>query len=183
MMMLKDLLSQKKASILKKWFHLIFETYPPDSSGFLNKEKNRFKNPVGHTIAQSIESIFDELIRGKEIDKDKVTPFLDNIIRIRAVQDFSPSRAIAFIFLLKGAVKEELEREIRQHRLFEELLRFNSDIDNLALLGFNIYMECRERLYKIRINEWKRASSNLLKKANLISGTPMEASNLEEFHT
>ncbi len=178
-MMLKDLLSQKKTSILKKWFHLIFETYPSDTSSFISKEKGRFKNPVGHTITQSIEPIFDELIKG--FDKEKVTPFLDNIIRIRSVQDFSPSRALAFIFLLKVAVKEELESEVRKHRLFEDFFQFNSDIDDLALLAFNIYMECRERLYKIRVSEWKRGAGRLLKRANLISGTSMVESNPEDF--
>ncbi|MEE9612204.1 MAG: RsbRD N-terminal domain-containing protein, partial [Desulfatiglandales bacterium] len=75
-MMLKDFLSQKRAVILKKWLHLILQTYPPDSSSFLHKEKNRFANPVGNTISQSIEAIFDELLKG--VDSDKVSPFLDN---------------------------------------------------------------------------------------------------------
>lgn len=166
-MMLKDLLSQKRAVILKKWLHLVLETYPPDSSSFLYKEKNRFANPVGHTISQSIEAIFDELLKG--VDSDKVSPFLDNIIRIRSVQDFSPSQALAFIFLLKKVVREELNSEILKHSLFDEMFEFNSAIDKLALFGFNIYMKCKEKLYEIRVNELRRGSGKLLARANMIS--------------
>ncbi|PIQ94614.1 MAG: hypothetical protein COV68_03520, partial [Nitrospirae bacterium CG11_big_fil_rev_8_21_14_0_20_41_14] len=95
---LKDLLLEKKSTILKRWFNMILETYPSTTSNFLKKQKNCFANPVGYNISQGINGIFDELLN--EADTDKVSPFLDNIIRIKAVQDFSPSQAMSFIFLL-----------------------------------------------------------------------------------
>jgi len=50
-MVLEHLLSQKRAAILGRWFQLILETYPADTSRFLKKEKDRFVNPVGYTIS------------------------------------------------------------------------------------------------------------------------------------
>ncbi len=179
-MMLKDLLLQKRAVIIKRWFLLALETYPPDTSKFLIKKKNRFTNPVGYTINQSIEAIYDELLNG--IDANKVSPFLDNMIRIRSVQDFSPSQALAFIFLLKKVIREEMDSEIRKHHLFEEVFQFNSAIDDLALIAFDIYMKCREKLCEIRVNELKRSSSKLLERANLILGNQEQESELKDYN-
>ncbi|MDI6814817.1 MAG: RsbRD N-terminal domain-containing protein, partial [Dehalococcoidales bacterium] len=95
-------------------------TYPSDTSRFLKQEKDRFLNPVGYTISQEIGAVYEELLQG--MDFGKLSASLDNIIRIRSVQDFSPSQAIAFIFLLKKAIRDELGNEIRENQLFEELL-------------------------------------------------------------
>ena len=160
-MVLEHLLPQKRAAILERWFQLILETYPADTSRFLKQEKDRFINPVGYTISQEIEALYDELLQ--EMNSDKLAACLDNIIRIRAVQDFSPSQTIAFIFLLKKAIREELTSEIKENRVFEELLEFEARIDKLVLLAFDIYMKCREKVFEIRLNEAKAERERVLK--------------------
>ena len=165
-MNLKDLLVEKKSSIVKKWFDLIIENYPADASGFLKKQKNRFLNPVGHTISEGIDSLFDELLNG--IDSERSFPFLNDIIKIKAVQDFSPSKAISFIFHLKHVIRKELERNIMEKHIFDELTAFEAQIDKIALLSFDIYMKCRERIYEIKADEVRRMTFRLLQQANLI---------------
>ena len=152
-MALKDLLLQKKASILERWFHLLLETYPVGTSKSLKREKDRFVNPVGHTISRGIRSLYEELLGDMNIDR--LSSSLNDIIRIRSVQDFSPSQAIGFIFLLKKAIREVLESEIRGKPVLEEWMEFQSRIDQLALLAFDVYMECREKICEIRVNEAK----------------------------
>ena len=174
---LKDLLLEKKSTILKRWFNMILETYPSTTSNFLKKQKNCFANPVGYNISQGINGIFDELLN--EADTDKVSPFLDNIIRIKAVQDFSPSQAMSFIFLLKKALRESLGNKIHETHISKELLLFESKIDNLALLSFDIYMKCRERIYEIKANELRNMPFSLLRKANLIYEIQEEKPDLE----
>jgi len=146
---------------LERLFQLVLETYPADTSGFLKQEKDRFTNPVGYTISQEIEALYDGLLQ--EMNSDKLAACLDNIIRIRAVQDFSPSQTIALIFLLKKAIREELASEITENRVFEELLKFESRIDKLVLLAFDIYMKCREKVFEIRVNEAKAERERVLK--------------------
>jgi len=165
-MELKDLLKEKKAAILRKWFDLILETYPADTSSFLKKQKNQFSNPVGHAISEGIEGVFEGLL--EEADSVRVTPFLDNIIRVRAVQDFTPAEAIGFIFSLKRAVMESLQREIREQQMYDELLRLDSRIDDLARVSFDIYMKCREQVYELKANEVKSMTFRLLQSANLV---------------
>src|SRR5450756_2438279 len=101
-MSLTRLLSDKKAMILSNWCDAMLDSYPPDTSNFLRKNDNRFANPVGHTIKDSFEHIVDSLLQGSGPEASRV--FLDNIIRVRAVQDFSPSQAISFIFALKKVI-------------------------------------------------------------------------------
>jgi hypothetical protein len=144
-------LEVKSASILGKWSQLILDTYPADTAKFLQHENDRFINPVGCITSQEIKAIYDELLHGMNLER--LTGSLTEIIKIRSVQDFSPSQAVGAIFLLKQVVREELAGEIAGNPISEELLDFESRIDRLALLAFDIYMKCREKVYEIRVNE------------------------------
>ncbi len=165
-MKLKNLLNEKRSAILKRWFDLILETYPPETALFFKNKKDQFTNPVGYTIFQGVESLFDEILQG--IDSEKVSLFLDNIIRVRAIQDFTPSQAISFLFLLKKVLREDLDRQIRENGIAEELLVIESRIDNFALLSFDIFMKCREKIYELKAMELSNQTYTLLKKAKLI---------------
>lgn len=177
-MNLNALLSKKKAAILQGWFNLIVNTYPADASQFLKVPKNPFTNPVGHTILQGIEDILNGLLQ--ETASEKLSLFLDNIIRIRAVQDFTASQAVIFIFFLKKAIREELETEIRENHLYEELLALESRIDALSLQSFDIFMKCREKIYDLKATELRDRTIRALKRANLISEVNGEESDTKD---
>ncbi|UCF56629.1 MAG: RsbRD N-terminal domain-containing protein [Deltaproteobacteria bacterium] len=177
-MKLEKLLSEQSSTILKRWLQLILETYPSDTQRFLKKQKDQFANPVRDTISKETKNIYRELLQG--IDREKVSPSLDRIIRIRAVQDFSPSQAIFFIFLLKKVVREVLEKEIRENRLADELLIFESKIDDLAFIAFDIYMKCREKMYELRAKEARNQVSKLLQRAGLMAEIPEWEPSLKE---
>jgi hypothetical protein len=150
---LVNLLLQNQKAILERWLHLILETYPAETSALLKKEKDQFMNPVGSTISREIETLLEELLQG--LNSDRLSASLSPILKIRSVQDFSPSQATGFIFLLKKAIQEVLERRIEERQILVEWLKFQSKIDQLALLAFEIYMNCREKIYEIRVHEAK----------------------------
>ena len=152
-MALVNLLLQNQKAILERWLHLILETYPAETSALLKKEKDQFMNPVGSTISREIETLLEELLQG--LNSDRLSASLSPILKIRSVQDFSPSQATGFIFLLKKAIQEVLERRIEERQILVEWLKFQSKIDQLALLAFEIYMNCREKIYEIRVHEAK----------------------------
>ncbi|MBA4392014.1 MAG: hypothetical protein C0407_00510 [Desulfobacca sp.] len=171
-MSLGKLITDRKSAILKKWFELTIETYPEETVRFLKSKKNRFANPVGHILSKEIEPILDGLFNG--VDLNALKPFLENIIRIRAIQDFSPSQAIVFVFLLKQVIREEMEPEIRERQVGRELLELESKIDELGLLSFDVFMRCREKIYDLKANELKNRTVRLLKRANLVVEDPPE---------
>ncbi|NVL90411.1 MAG: RsbRD N-terminal domain-containing protein [Desulfobacterales bacterium] len=177
-MSLNDLLLQKRSHIVKKWCDVILQTYPEESQGFLRKQKDRFANPVGHTIFEGIESIYDELLQ--ETESGKISLFLDNIVRVRAVQDFSPSQAVGFVFGLKKVIRKELKSEILKEGIAEEWAAFESKIDGLALLCFDIYTACRQKMFDIKVDSVRRQTGGLLRKAGLMYELPQNEEGLNE---
>ena len=87
-----------------------------NSATFLKNENDPFANPVGSTILKGIEDLFEGLI--KEGDhRNKFFSFLDRIIHIRAVQEFTPDQALSFIFMLKKVIRDELKKEVLRKRI------------------------------------------------------------------
>jgi hypothetical protein len=153
-MNLAALLSDRRKEILDAWLSSILDTYPADSAAFMRRQPNRFANPVGDTFARETAALFDRLV-GNE-DTVLAAQAIERINKIRAVQDFSASEAVAFVFFLKSAVRKALSRELADGRLTAELLAFESKIDDLALLVFDGYMQCREKLFEIRCDSIRR---------------------------
>jgi hypothetical protein len=165
-MKINHLLLEKKPAIIKKWFDSILKTYPAETANFLKSHNNRFSNPVGHTISRGIEGLFEELLQG--MDSDRVALYLDKIIRIRALQELTPSKALGFIFILKKVIREELAKEIREHDLFKELMILESKVDDIANISFDIFMECREKLYELKAREARNLTIRILKRMNML---------------
>ena len=151
--MLRDLLVNKRSSIINNWIQLIVETYPSKTSSFLKSQKDRFSNPVGYSISSNAEKIFDEIIKGRDIEIVKNS--LNDLIKIRAVQNFSPSQAVGFIFSLKKVIRKEFEQEVIEGNAKSELIDIEEYIDDIALIAFDLYMDAREKLFNIRISEIK----------------------------
>jgi len=166
-MNLKHHLIEKKPVILKAWFNSVAESYQSDTAGFLKKQKAQFTNPVGFTFAEGLEGLYDAVLQG--VILDRVSSFLDSIIRIRAIQEFNPSEAVSFIFQLKKVVRQELGPEVLQQQgISAELAAFESAIDDLALFAFDIFMKCREKIYELKANEARSMTFRLLQQARLI---------------
>jgi len=167
----RNFLSGKKSALLERWFDIVLETYPHDSSGFLKNKKRQFANPVGYTISQGLEDLLDELLQERGMDVEKVSSVLEGIIRIRAVQDVTPSRALTFIFRLKNVLREELRSTTVPS---EEIDALESRIDAMALISFDLFMKCREKIYDLKANELRNMTFRLLQKAKLVCEIPGE---------
>lgn len=169
-MKLEKLLAQKKTAIIKKWFDLVVDTYPADTSRFLKSQKDPFANPVGGTTRRGLESLLDELRQG--FDCEAAAASLDPIIRIRAVQDFTPSEATGFILSLKSIIRDILSPSLQDNELSEEFRAFEYRIDTLCLLAFDIYVKCREKIFQIKATEQQNRVFKAFEKAGLVTGLP-----------
>lgn len=162
-MSINNLLSKKRNNIIGKAFDLIISTYPEQSRIFLKGKNNRFSNPIGYHTNQTIQQIIDNIIADEELESYLLP--LENIIQIRAVQDFTPSQAIGFIFLIKKAIHAEIHKEANSN----ELMELMSKIDSLALIAFDIFMNYREKIYDIKAKELIDRTWWILKKWNIVS--------------
>jgi hypothetical protein len=129
--------------ILERWIAETIRTYPSATVPFLSSQNDPFRNPVGHTLRQSLAILFEQL-QG-DMDADRIASALDAVVRIRAVQDLIASQAVAFVFLLKPILRELASEH-------DQMLLANR-VDQLALMAFDKYMQCREQLVEIRLSE------------------------------
>lgn len=146
------MLLEHKGALVVKWLQQMLQTYPEPSVNFLSHQRDPFRNPVGHTLKEGLSILFDELVQPTTVSA--MQPALDGIIRIRAVQDISASRAVAFIFLLKRIVKAEFPKD--SVRFADDLAALEVRIDEMALLAFDLFMKCREQIFEIKANESRR---------------------------
>jgi hypothetical protein len=91
------------------------------------------------------------------------------MIRVRAIQDFTPSQATAFILSLKTIVQEKTEKHLEKANAVKELRMFEKKVDLLLFLAFDLYVECREQIYRLKANEEKNKVFKAFKRAGLIS--------------
>jgi len=164
---LDGIIAENRSTIIKKWQGAILQTYPKETQKFLKGKSSQFANPVGSIIAKDVEILFDELVKGE--DTEKIFDSLDKIIRIRAVQDFKPSHAVGFVLQLKGIVRETLGEDTSA-----ELHSLEDRIDAAALLAFDVYSQCRQQLYEIRVREVRSEYGRLLEMANLVKEIPKQ---------
>lgn len=158
-MQVEELLGSRRSAIADRWTDLALRVYPQDSTGFIRQEKDRFKNPVGHLTRQSLDELVAGLLTGRPAEE--MTEPLDRIVRIRAVQDLAPSRALEFVFLLERAVREELGEELAKR---EDLSALRAWADRLAMQAFDQFVKCRERIHELRVLEIKRQGTTLLER-------------------
>ncbi len=159
--MIKQILKNNKPAIVEDWIDAIFETYPPETSRFLKQQKDKFSNPVGFTISNCAERIFDEIINDN--NPDVINCSLNDLIKIRAVQQFSPSSAAGFMFLLKKIIIRKLNNILKNTESLNEFFEIETRIDDAALAAFDLYSEAREKVFQIRVNEIKLNSGNYKK--------------------
>lgn len=151
---LRELLADRKAAVVGRWLDRVLATYPADTGRFLRQTKDAFANPVGTTLAKELPVLYDAVVGSG--DASGVGKSLEAVVRLRAVQDFTPSQAVAFVFLLKAAVRDELGEALRAPGRLEEWDALESDIDAVALAAFDAFAANRERMCEIRINAMKK---------------------------
>ncbi|MHC4178291.1 MAG: RsbRD N-terminal domain-containing protein [Planctomycetota bacterium] len=164
MMTFAELLQENKDAIVRRWLDDVLSTYPGDASAAFMRQKDRFANPVGHSLRVATRGIFEALLDGA--DAEKIHEYLHEIIKIRAVQEFAASQAVGFVFLLKEAVRAELGKAAGDSRLSSELAVFEGRVDRMALAAFDVFVQCREQVCQLRINEMKRRVSWIMDKMN-----------------
>lgn len=140
-----------REKIVKRWVDYTLSTY--ESSGFFKKEKDKFANPVGGNTREALDSLFGLLAKGAD-PKEYVAP-LEQILLIRAVQSMPPSVAVGAIHAVKHITREVLAKDKERAHLVAELYDFEFAVDLAVLAAFDLYMQCRERLYQVRMKELK----------------------------
>ena len=150
-MKLDEAFRNYREKIVDRWVEYTLSTYK--SSAFFIKEKDKFANPVGGNTREALDALFGLLARNAD-PKEFVAP-LEQIMRIRAIQEFAASVAVGPIHAVKHITREILSKDKERCHLVQDLYDFEFAVDLAVLAAFDLYMQCRERLYQVRIQEIK----------------------------
>ena len=164
------LLQENKGAIVQRWLEAALATYPGHAAAVFRQQKDPFANPIGHRLRAGTEGIFEALLDG--FDADEVRSHLLGIVKVGAVQKFSASQTVGFIFHLKEAVRAELGTAVSDPKVSSELAELEKRIDQIALIAFDIFVQCREQICDLRVNEVKRRVEWIVDKMNQRSLDP-----------
>ncbi|MCX7966337.1 MAG: hypothetical protein N2596_06910 [Syntrophorhabdaceae bacterium] len=140
------MLLNSKKEIIERWFEMIISFYPEDAKTFMLYEKDRFLNPIGTTILDAINIIYDFLFEGK--DKNLATYALESIIKIMALEAVKMSHVTSIGLYLKNILQERYATEDQ-----EVLNTVYERIDELSVTAVHMYMRCKEEINRIRLKE------------------------------
>ena len=158
-MTLTDLLAEKKTIIVERWLNRVLEDYPSDTQSFFRENKSPYSNPIGVTLRKGMEEIIAQIQRPLSVEEARAT--LEPVMKIRAVGNLPSSGGDDFILPLGEIVSEIVKEEKRKDLLGREFLDLNSNISRLALLGRNLYSECREKVNQLRIKEREKRAGEV----------------------
>ncbi len=141
--------SETRRLIAERWLERLLRTYPENSSRILHVEKDPFRNPIGHAFKEGLSILVEEVFGG--MNAARIAAAMDSIVRIRAVQDFTARQTVSFVFLLREIAREQVPDD-------EEILKtLDQRVDELALIAFDLFTSCREKLCEIKAGELKRS--------------------------
>ena len=121
-------------------------TYPDQTRRLLREGRDSFRNPVGHTLEVSLRGLTEELFGG--FDRDRVTAWLDAVVHLRAVQDFSSADAVGFVALARHAA-DRVSGPDSPGLGPEALLVLGARIDDMVVIAADLLNRCRDEIHAI----------------------------------
>ena len=140
------MLAERKAAISALWLDAVLADYGGQAASKLRKERDPFANPVGHALAVGLPLLLEFVVEGGEIP---VGP-LEEIVRIRSVQEPTPSLALRFLTLVRDAIDEPVPG-------------FEPRLEALLLRAFDLLTGFREQVLRLRQEELKRSVASVLR--------------------
>ncbi len=139
--------------IAKAWLIQVIQSFSLHGQPFLEQTKDPFRNPMGHAIQENLPIVLQEILGG--MDHPRLAAALEAIVRIRAVQEVPPSQAVSFLFQLAPILRERWKALPTEQ---EEVLQHTQQA---ALIAFDLYMACREKIFALQADEARRRTAQL----------------------
>jgi hypothetical protein len=139
-----DIIQANRTLILDQWLDRALALFPAIM---------RHNTPIASLFSEAM----DRILRGLEEQDNDLLDALDDVTRILAVQDFSPSRGMSMFIELKVILREIMKKSILSDSLMKEVQEACSlRVDALVLDAFDSYMRHRETIYKLKVEESSR---------------------------
>jgi hypothetical protein len=178
-MALTTVSAEMRGRFLEEWLACTVGTYPEQTRRLLREDRDSFRNPVGHTLDVSLRGLTEELFGG--FDRARVTGWLDAVVHLRAVQDFSSADAVGFVALARHAADRVSEKG--SPGLGPGALDvLGARIDGMVVIAADLLNRCREEMHAIgaraarrRVFVLERAHARAEARAAARGGAPQSA--------
>ena len=158
--MIDRVIAEHRDEILKRWIDHTMEGYPEETAKFLRSKTDPFANPVGAGLREGLEILLDGVLRG--VEPEELSSAMDRVIRVRAVQELSPSTAVGFIFDLRGLLRDFFSGTNAGTKESFDII--DQRIEHLGMYAFDVYMSCREQMWAIRAQEIRNQSVGIMER-------------------
>ncbi|HTS01525.1 MAG TPA: RsbRD N-terminal domain-containing protein [Thermoanaerobaculia bacterium] len=165
-MTVRAVLRERRGAVLERWIELIRAEDASAGASLPARGSDPFHDPVGEALRRGTASILESLVGegGPAVAREGI----DRIVRVRSVQAPTAPRALSFVFLLRRALRDAAGGAVDA----AEWGPLDARLDAIALEAFEIYVDCRERVFEIRAREAARANAVLLRRARLGENAP-----------
>jgi hypothetical protein len=164
-MSLTELVLQQRNAIAEAWFEMVMQTCPPETAKFLRSEQDRFANPMGIALREGVAGLVDGI--AQTYGPEEIYPLLDELVRMRAVQEMAPSQALGFLLQVKAAFRSVLGSQVSP----QDYWKLDSRADAVLLFAFDIFMHHTQTINEIRTQEFKSQTFRLLQQAGVTAET------------
>ncbi len=157
---------------VEQWLDFVIGTYPAESGRFFRNTLDPFSNPVGVTLKKGIEDLYDILV-APSFDPDAVAQAVKPMVHLRAVQEFTASESLGFLFEIKKIAAAGVKKlQIGHKDIGESMAEFESRDDAVMLIAFDLYMASKRKVYELRSRHARDNVRQLLIKKGLICELP-----------
>lgn len=157
----KDFLNENKENLLEEWFLWLIDHYPEPSKKFISKKEEPFTNPVGYNFYQNLGKLFS-LLCSNEIDCTEFNDSLEDILKIRAVQDLSYWQSANIFRFLWDKFNNSLPTDTKVES-------YRTDVDyymTISEKAFESFINIREKIAQIQREEIRNRYGKFLEKLN-----------------
>ena len=155
---LEEWLAAHGEELRRAWLEATAARYGDVFRHFVRRQPDPFANPSGAILREGTGRLLTAL--AEPADAAVLREVLMPMIRLKAVQDVPPSEALAFVPLLKELVPAD-GADAPSPAARAELAR---RLDALLLVAFDVFVECRQTVYQLRVHEMQRNVARLLQR-------------------
>jgi hypothetical protein len=131
---------------VQEWLACTLRTYPAQTGHVLHDERDRFRHPVGYTLRAALGTLAAELLN--DFDRSRVAAALDDVIRLRVVQEGDPDAVVGFV-PLAGQVIHAMAAAGSPAVEPARLDLFAARLDELGVLANEVQARCRAQIHAI----------------------------------
>lgn len=142
------LIHKNRPLVLERWRQSVLAFFPQ-------------KMHSGTPLAEALSDVLAEILDALDESSERVGETVNRVSRILAVQNFPPSKAMSLFFELQAILREIAPGKVKQIYWDE----FRTDMEQLTLQAFDSYMVHREKIYQLKVEESKRQTFMMSRRA------------------